>query len=60
VEIPGACVIKLGGFDRLLKPAYLKEFEAKQEEARKKKNEQQEERIRSAEDRLLLRKGGKI
>jgi response regulator of citrate/malate metabolism len=49
----------LGAFDYLLKPAYFKELEAKLEDARKKKNEQ-EERIRSAEARSLLRKGGNI
>ena len=51
--------MKLGAFDYLLKPADYEELEAKLQGARKKKDEQ-EERIRQAEARLLLRRGGNI
>jgi DNA-binding NtrC family response regulator len=51
--------MKLGAFDYLLKPADFDDLESKLEGARKKKDEQ-EERIRQAEARLLLRKGGNI
>lgn len=51
--------MKLGAFDYLLKPADFEDLEAKVQGARKKK-EEQEERIRLAEARLLLRRGGNI
>lgn len=51
--------MKQGAYDYLLKPANLDELETKLEGARKKK-EAQEERIRKAEARLLLRRGGNI
>jgi len=51
--------MKLGAYDYLLKPSDFDELTAKLEGARKKKDEQ-EERIRRAEARLLLRKGGNI
>ena len=51
--------MKLGAFDYLLKPADFDDLTSKLEGARKKKDEQ-EERIRQAEARLLLRKGGNI
>ncbi len=51
--------MKLGAFDYLLKPADFEDLTTKLEGARKKKDEQ-EERIRKAEVRLLLRKGGNI
>jgi DNA-binding NtrC family response regulator len=51
--------MKLGAYDYLLKPADFKELTSKLEGARKKK-EEQEERIRKAEARLLLRRGGNI
>ncbi|WP_054032846.1 response regulator [Desulfatitalea tepidiphila] len=51
--------MKLGAFDYLLKPADFEDLETKLEGARRKKSEQ-EERIRQAEARLLLRKGGNI
>jgi len=51
--------MKLGAFDYLLKPADVDELTAKLQGAREKK-EAQEERIRKAEVRLLLRKGGNI
>ncbi len=51
--------MKLGAFDYLLKPADFEDLAAKLEGAKKKKDEQ-EERIRQAEARLLLRKGGNI
>ncbi|KJS30163.1 MAG: chemotaxis protein CheY [Desulfatitalea sp. BRH_c12] len=51
--------MKLGAFDYLLKPADADELTAKLQGAREKK-EAQEERIRKAEVRLLLRKGGNI
>ncbi len=51
--------MKLGAFDYLLKPAEFEDLTAKLEGARKKKSEQ-EERIRKAEARLLLRRGGNI
>jgi DNA-binding NtrC family response regulator len=51
--------MKLGAFDYLLKPADFEDLEEKLEGAKKKKQEQQE-RIRRAEVRLMLRKGGNI
>ena len=51
--------MKLGAFDYLLKPADFDELLDKLEGARKRKDEQ-EKRIRKAEARLLLRKGGDI
>lgn len=51
--------MKLGAYDYLLKPSNFKDLTAKLEGARKKKDDQ-EERIRQAEARLLLRKGGNI
>jgi DNA-binding NtrC family response regulator len=51
--------MKLGAFDYLLKPADFDDLTTKLEGARKKK-EEQDERIRKAEARLLLRKGGNI
>ena len=51
--------MKLGAFDYLLKPADFEDLAAKLEGARKRKDEQ-EERIRAAEVRLLLRRGGNI
>jgi DNA-binding NtrC family response regulator len=51
--------MKLGAYDYLLKPADAKEMEKKLEGARKRKDEQ-EDRIRKAEQRTLLRRGGNI
>lgn len=51
--------MKLGAFDYLLKPADFEDLAGKLEGAKKKKDEQ-EERIRQAEARFLLRKGGNI
>lgn len=51
--------MKLGAFDYLLKPADFEELEEKLNRARERK-EGQLERIRKAEARLLLRKGGNI
>jgi DNA-binding NtrC family response regulator len=51
--------MRLGAFDYLMKPADFDELSAKLNGARQKK-EAQEERIRKAEARLLLRKGGNI
>ncbi len=51
--------MRLGAFDYLMKPADFDELTAKLQGARQKK-EAQEERIRKAEARLLLRKGGNI
>jgi DNA-binding NtrC family response regulator len=51
--------MKLGAYDYLLKPADFEDLTSKLEGARKKK-EEQEERIRKAEARLLLRRGGNI
>jgi DNA-binding NtrC family response regulator len=51
--------MKHGAYDYLLKPAKVSELEEKLGGARKKK-EEQEERIRKAEARFLLRKGGNI
>lgn len=51
--------MKLGAFDYLLKPADFDDLTSKLEGAKKKKDEQ-EERIRQAEARLLLRRGGNI
>lgn len=51
--------MKLGAFDYLLKPADFEDLEEKLEGAKKKKEDHQE-RIRKAEARLLLRKGGNI
>ena len=51
--------MKLGAFDYLQKPADFSDLTAKLAGARKKK-EEQEERIRKAEVRQLLRRGGNI
>ena len=51
--------MKLGAYDYLLKPSDFNDLTTKLEGARRKKDEQ-EERIRRAEARLLLRKGGNI
>lgn len=51
--------MKLGAYDYLLKPADFEDLTTKLEGARKRK-EEQEERIRKAEARLLLRRGGNI
>lgn len=51
--------MKLGAFDYLLKPADTKEMAAKLEAARKRKDEH-EDRIRKAEQKTLLRRGGNI
>ena len=51
--------MKLGAFDYLLKPADFEDLIAKLVKARERKDEQ-EERIRKAESRLFLRKGGNI
>ena len=49
--------MKTGAFDYLLKPANFNDLSAKLHAARKRK-EDQEERIRTAESKLLLRKVG--
>jgi len=51
--------MKLGAYDYLLKPADAKEMTKKLEGARKRKDEQ-EDRIRKAEQRTLLRRGGNV
>ena len=51
--------MKLGAYDYLLKPADTREISAKLQGARKRKDEQ-EDRIRKAEQRSLLRRGGNI
>ena len=51
--------MKLGAFDYLLKPAHFGELTAKLEAALKRKDEQAE-RIRKAEVKFLLRRGGDI
>jgi DNA-binding NtrC family response regulator len=51
--------MKLGAYDYLLKPADFDDLTEKLEGASKKKKEQ-EERIRQAEARELLRRGGNI
>ena len=51
--------MKLGALDYLMKPADFGDLMTKLETARKRKDEQ-EERIRKAEAKLLLRKGGNI
>ena len=51
--------MKLGAYDYLLKPADPHEMDEKLKGARIRKDEQ-EERIRKAEQRVLLRKGGNI
>lgn len=51
--------MKLGAFDYLLKPADFVDLSTKLEAARKRKDEQ-EERIRKAEEKLLLRRSGDI
>lgn len=51
--------MKLGAYDYLLKPADVGEMAKKLEGARKRKDEQ-EDRIRKAEQRTLLRRGGNI
>lgn len=51
--------MKLGAFDYLLKPADFDDLKEKLAGAKKKKVEQ-DERIRQAEARQLLRKGGNI
>ena len=49
--------MKLGAFDYLMKPADFNDLNAKLEGARKRKDEQ-EERIRKAEEKLLVRRSG--
>jgi len=49
--------MKLGAYDYLMKPADFSDLIYKLEGARKRKDEQ-EERIRKAEEKLLLRKTG--
>jgi len=51
--------MKLGAFDYLLKPTDFEDLVEKLDGARKKKDDQQE-RIRKAEAKLLLRRGGNI
>ncbi|ABW67165.1 response regulator [Desulfosudis oleivorans] len=51
--------MKLGAFDYLLKPADFAEIDEKIQGARRRKDEQ-EERIRKAEQRAMLRRGGNI
>ncbi len=51
--------MKLGAFDYLMKPADFNDVKEKIEAARIKKDEQ-EDRIRMAEQKLLLRRGGNI
>jgi YesN/AraC family two-component response regulator len=51
--------MKLGAYDYLLKPADAREISEKLQGARQRKDEQ-EERIRKAEQRSLLRRGGNI
>ncbi len=51
--------MKLGAYDYLLKPSEFDDLTAKLTGARKRK-EEHEERIRKAESRILLRKGGNI
>jgi len=51
--------MKLGAFDYLLKPADFEELKNILDRAKKRKAEQ-DERIRRAEARQLLRKGGNI
>jgi DNA-binding NtrC family response regulator len=51
--------MKLGAFDYLLKPADFEDL-LKILAGAKKKKEEQDERIRQAEARQLLRKGGNI
>ena len=51
--------MKQGAYDYLLKPADAREISAKLQGARKRKDEQ-EDRIRKAEQRSLLRRGGNI
>ena len=51
--------MKLGAFDYLLKPADFVEIDKKIQGARRRKDEQ-EERIRKAEQRAMLRRGGNI
>ena len=51
--------MKLGAYDYLMKPADFDDLTAKLQGARKRKDEQ-EERIRKAEETLLVRKTGGI
>lgn len=51
--------MKLGAFDYLLKPTDFEDLTEKLDAARKQKDEHQE-RIRKAEEKLLLRRGGNI
>jgi DNA-binding NtrC family response regulator len=51
--------MKLGAFDYLLKPADFEELKSILDRAKQRKAEQ-DERIRKAEARQLLRKGGNI
>lgn len=51
--------MKLGAYDYLLKPADAREMAEKLQGARKRKDEQ-EDRIRKAEQKNLLRRGGNI
>ena len=51
--------LKLGAFDYLMKPADFEDLNEKLAGAKKKKDDQ-EERMRQAEARYLLRRGGNI
>ena len=51
--------MKIGAFDYLMKPADFTDLAEKMENARKRKDEQKE-RIRKAEENLLLRRSGGI
>jgi DNA-binding NtrC family response regulator len=51
--------MRLGAYDYLLKPANFTELTEKLDGARKRK-EEQEERIRKAEVKLMIRRGGNI
>jgi DNA-binding NtrC family response regulator len=51
--------MKLGAFDYLLKPADFEELKSILDRAKQRKTDQ-DERIRKAEARQLLRKGGNI
>jgi DNA-binding NtrC family response regulator len=51
--------MKLGAYDYLLKPADFEDLKTKLTGARKRK-EEHEERIRQAEEKLLIRRSGNI